>query len=93
MRAQSKMNPVKSQDQALQRNGVTRSLESALLRKLQLNQNGLVSSFLFQRTQPISVKKLRAILQFALDVTSSEDLDLDFELDEEFEALERSLRG
>jgi hypothetical protein len=85
----------KSQEQALRRSGKT-SLEWALLRNVQLNPKGsqpLVSPFLFQRTQPISVEKVWSILQEALDLTSLEDLDLDIELDEEFEALGRSVVG
>jgi hypothetical protein len=53
----------------------------------------MVSPFLLQRTQLISLEELRSTLQAALDLTSSEDLDLDFDLDEEFEALERSVVG
>jgi hypothetical protein len=86
----------KSQDQAVRKSGDT-SLEWALLRNVQLNRKvsslPLVSPFLFQQTQPISVEKLREILQAALDLTSSDDFDLDIELDEEFEALERSIVG
>jgi hypothetical protein len=67
------------------------------LRNIQQNQNGslpIVSPFLLQpRTQPISVEMLRSILQAALDLTESEGIDIDFELDEEFEALERSVVG
>jgi hypothetical protein len=85
----------KIQDQALPKSGGT-SLEQALLRNVQLNPNGSLPMdppFLFQRTGPISIEKLRETLQAALDLVSSEDLDLDFELDEEFEALERSVLG
>jgi hypothetical protein len=91
------MNPdTKSQDQALRRSGDT-SLEQALFRNIQQNQNRslpIVSPFLLQpRTQPISVEMLRSTLQAALDLSESLDLDLVFELDEEFEALERSVFG
>jgi hypothetical protein len=89
------MNTGKIQDQVLRRSSGT-SLEQALLRNVQQNPNGSLainSPFLFQRTQPHSIEKLRETLQAALDLVSSEDLDLDFELDEEFEALERSVLG
>jgi hypothetical protein len=90
------MNLDKSQDEGLGRSGDA-SLEQALFRNIQhQNQNGslpIISPFLLHRRQPISIEKILETLQAALDLTSSEDLDLDFELDEEFEALERSLRG
>jgi hypothetical protein len=91
------MNPDKrSQDEALRRSGDT-SLEKALSRNITPNRNSsppiLVSPFLLQRAQPTSRENLRSILQAALDLTSSEDLDINLEFDEEFEALERSLRG
>jgi hypothetical protein len=84
------MNTDKSQVQALRRSGDT-SLKQALFYNIQQNQNGslpLISPFLLQRTQP-----RWETLQTALDLTSSEDFDLDFELDKEFEALERSVVG
>jgi hypothetical protein len=89
------MNPDNSQDPAL-RTSVVTSPERALLRIFQLNPKGFprtVTPLLFQRGthQAISLEKLRSTLQAALDLTSSEDFDLDFELDEEFEALERSV--
>lgn len=88
------MNPDKSQDQYPRRSGNT-SLERPLLSNIQhQNQNGsqrTVSPFLLQGAQPISLGKLRSTLQAALDI--SESLDLDLDLDEEFEALEQSLRG
>ena len=91
------MNPDKSQDQAIRRSGDnTSSLEQALVRNIQQqNQNFLpiVSPFLLQRAQPMSLDKFRSTLQAALDLTESLDLDLNFEFDEEFEALERSLSG
>jgi hypothetical protein len=92
------MNPAKGQDQALRRrSGDSTSLEQALFRNIQQNQNGplpiVVSPFLLQRAQPMSLEKLHATLQAALDLTESEDLDLNFEFEQEFEALERSLRG
>jgi hypothetical protein len=85
------MNPAKSQDPSPRRSGDT-SLERALLRNIQRNTNGsleMVSPFMSQRAQPISSEKLQSILQAALDLT--EDFHLEFELDEEFEALERSV--
>jgi hypothetical protein len=90
------MNPDKrSQDQALRRSGDT-SLDQALFHNIQQNRNctpPIVSPLLLQRAQPISRENLRSILQAALDLTSSEDLDLNLEFDEEFEALERSVVG
>jgi hypothetical protein len=89
------MNSDKSQDQALRGSGDT-SLEQALFLDMQQKRNGslpMFSPFLLQRVQPISLEKLRSTLQAALDLTESVDLDLDFELDEEFEALERSVVG
>jgi hypothetical protein len=87
------MNPAKSQDPSPRRSGEDTSLERALLRNIvQRNTNGslpIVSRFLSQRAQPISSEKIQSILQAALDLT--EDFALDFELDEEFEALERSV--
>jgi Tfp pilus assembly PilM family ATPase len=91
------MNTDKIQGQALQRNGDARSLEQALSCNIQhQNRTGcltLISTSLFQRTQPISVEKLQETLQAALDLSSSEDLDFDFEFEEEFKALERSVVG
>jgi hypothetical protein len=90
------MNLDKSQDEGFGRSGDA-SLEQALFRNAQSqNQNGslpTISPFLLHRRQPLSIEKIRETLQAALDLTSCDDLDLDFELDEEFEALERSLRG
>jgi hypothetical protein len=86
------MNTDKSQDQAL-RKSCDISLEQALLRNVRQNQNGSLPTISPFQTQPISVEKLRETLQAALDLTLSEDFDLNFELDEEFEALERSVVG
>jgi hypothetical protein len=88
------MKPDKKEDQALRRSGAI-SLKRAILRNIQPNQNGflpIVSPFLLQRAQLIDLQKLRSTIQAALDLNSS-DLDLDLELDEEFEALERSVLG
>jgi hypothetical protein len=85
------MNPDKSQDQALRRSCDT-SLEQALLLNIQQNQNGslpIVSPFLLQRAQPMSLEELRSTLQAALDL--SESLNLALEFDQEFEALDRSV--
>jgi hypothetical protein len=91
------MNPDKSRDQALRRSCDT-SLEQALLLNIraQQNQNGslpIVSPFLLQRAQPMSLEQLRSTLRAALDLSKLEDLDIDFELDEEFKSLERSVVG
>jgi hypothetical protein len=69
------MNPDECQDQALRRSEDT-SPE-------QQSESLSMSPFILQRAQPITRKKLRTTIQAALDL-------IDF-LDEEFEALDRSV--
>jgi hypothetical protein len=92
----SKMIPDKSQDPSLRTRSGDTSLDGELRRNtIQHYTKGylppMVRPFLPQRAQPMSPEKLQPVLQAALDLTSSDDFDLEFELDEEFEALERSV--
>jgi hypothetical protein len=89
------MQPNECQYQALlRRSGDTSLNQAMLLRNIQLNQNRslpiMPPSVLLQRAQPIAHDKLRSAIQAMLDEFS---VDLDRDLDEEFEALERSVLG
>jgi hypothetical protein len=89
------MIPDKSQDPSLRTRSGDTSLEGALRRNtIQHYAKGSLPMgrpFLSQQAQPMPPERLQSILQAALDLTSSDDFDLEFELDEEFEALERSV--
>jgi hypothetical protein len=87
------MQPDESKYQALlQRTGDISLNRAMLLRNIQLNKNRslptMPPSLLLQRAQALTHDKLRSAIQAALDEFS---VDLDRDLDEEFEALERSL--